>query len=353
MRQLGPAAALTLALATFAPAAAQIPVPLPDPSLPLPGPTGSPALREIQPPSSCTIEGTEGPDRLTGSPGPDVICGAAGDDVLEGLEGDDVLDGGEGFDTATWESSGCCVSADLATGLAGGFLGTDQLVGIESLGGSQGADVLRGDAGPNILTGNSATDLIYGGEGDDWLVGGFGDDWLAGEGGTNVLDGGFGANVCADALGTLCDGQDPGDPSDVRGPLDISLVDGSLSGDVVSFKIAIRGGLRAKRLWDEAYATLSFDTRGGDEMDFHALVGWTKRRPFGLLLAEGSRSPAGRLGVRAAGSTLSFDVPLSRAGRDPLRLYYRWAARTIFTGSGCKPCFDGVPEAGAYPQPLI
>jgi len=344
------APALTLALATVlgAPAAGQIPIPGPTQSLP--GPTLSPPMRAsgTQP---CSIEGTEGPDRLTGTAGPDVICGHGGDDVLEGLEGDDVLDGGDGTDTATWESSGCCVSADLAAGMATGFLGTDQLIGIENLGGSQGADVLRGDELPNVLSGNGTTDLIYGGEGDDWLLGGDGDDWLAGESGANVLDGGLGANICTDGSGTLCDPPDPGDPSDTRGPLDVSLVDGSLGSGSPSFRVAFRGRLRAARLWDEGYVVISLDGRGGDEMDVHALVGWNKRRPYGFLLPEGGRAASGRVQVRRGGRSVVVSVPLSRVGLDPLRLYYRWAARTMFTGPGCRPCFDGVPEAGAYPQP--
>ena len=351
MRQLGAAITLVLSFGVIAPASAQAPVPVPGPTVPLPGPTDSPAMR-AQPPGSCSIEGTDGNDRLTGTSGPDVICGEGGDDVLEGLEGDDVLDGGDGADTATWESSACCVSADLSTGVASGFLGTDQLEGIEGLGGSQGADVLRGDSANNGLAGNGATDLLYGGEGDDWLVGGNGDDWLAGEGGANILDGGFGANVCADAAGTLCEQQDPNDPSDVRGPLDVAVVDTSLGGDPLLFRVTARGGMRPSRLWDEGYAVVSFDTRGGDEMDVHAVVGWTKRRPYGLLVGEGSRSPSGRLQVsRAGGSGILVRVPVSRLGMDPLRLYYRWSAQTAFTGPGCKPCFDGVPEGGAYPQP--
>lgn len=352
MRRLAPAFTLAVALGLFAPASAQVPIP--GPSVPLPGPTISPpALRSSQPPGSCTIEGGEGPDRLVGTSGPDVICGEGGDDVLEGLEGDDVLDGGDGTDTATWESSICCVSADLAAGTASGFLGADQLTGIENLGGSQGADVLRGDAANNLIAGNSATDLLYGGDGDDWVVGGNGDDWLAGEGGANILDGGFGSNVCADAPGTLCDPVDPSDPSDVRGPLDISAVGGSFGGDP-AFRVAFRGGLRPPRLWDEGYVILSFDTRGGDEMDVHALVGWTKQRPYGLVLREGGRGSAGRASVsRSGGSALVVKIPRSRLGLDIFRLYFRWSAQAVFTGPGCKPCFDGLPEGGGYPQPLI
>jgi hypothetical protein len=353
VRRLGLLAMLAAAMGGVAPAAADD-IPIPGPTGPVPGPSGSPIERLTEQPSECTIEGTEGPDRLVGTTGADVICGEGGDDVLEGLEGDDVLDGGDGIDTATWESSLCCVRADLGAGSASGALGADVLEGIENLTGSQGADVLRGDALANAISGLGATDLLYGGDGDDWLTGGDGDDWLAGEVGANVLDGGAGANICADGAGTLCDPPDPGDPSDTRGILDIALVDASPEPGVAAFRVTVRRRMASSRLWDEGYVVVSFDGQGGDEPDVHAVVVWTKRRPRGVLIGEGDRKASGRLQVRRAGGRgVLVRVPLGRVGIHPERPYYRWTARSIFTGPGCKPCFDTVPNAGAYPQPLV
>ena len=346
-------AALLIALGG-APSATAGDVPIPGPSVPIPGPTPSSPLREAPPPGDCTVEGDDGPNRLTGTPGPDVICGEGGDDVLEGLEGDDFLDGGDGIDTATWESSLCCVSVDLSTRLATGWLGTDQLEEVENITGSQGTDVIRGDAGPNILFGGGNTDLLYGGDGDDWLIGGDGDDWLAGEGGVNVLDGGTGANVCADGSGTFCATTDPGDPADTRGPLDISLVDAPIDPSSATWRISLRSRIKAMRLWDEGYVLLSFDTEGGEEFDVHALVRWERRRARGLLIRDGARSASGHVGVRRSGSRGVFvTVSAGQLGLDPQRVYYRWAAETIFTGPGCRPCFDSVPDSRGYPQPLV
>ena len=351
-RGFGLVAALAVTLGGV-PSAIAGDVPIPGPSLPIPGPTSSLPLREAPPPRDCTIRGTNGPDRLTGTPGPDVICGEGGDDVLEGLEGDDFLDGGDGVDTASWETSICCVRANLSAGLATGSLGTDQLEEIENLTGSLGSDVIRGDAGPNILFGGGSTDLLFGGDGDDWLIGGDGDDWLAGEAGANVLDGGTGSNVCADGGGTLCEPPDPGDPADTRGPLDVALVDAP--GDQsATWRISVRRRISPMRLWDEGYALVSFDTQGGEEFDVHALVRWDRRRLRGLLIHAGARSASGRVEVRRAGGRgVLLTVPLGSLGLDPQRLYYRWAAETIFTGPGCRPCFDSAPEAGGYAQPLV
>jgi hypothetical protein len=49
-------------------------------------------------PVTCTITGTDGPDRLRGTRGNDVICGLGGDDILIGRGGRDRLIGGPGND---------------------------------------------------------------------------------------------------------------------------------------------------------------------------------------------------------------------------------------------------------------
>jgi hypothetical protein len=360
-------AALATAVGGAPPAGADdVPVPIPGPTGPdpipsvaapgvaIPAPGLSPSLRLAPPPSDCTIEGDDGPNRLTGTPGPDVICGEGGDDVLEGLEGDDYLFGGDGVDTASWESSLCCVRANLAMSLATGSLGADQLEEIENITGSQGTDVIRGDASVNVLFGGGNTDLMFGGEGDDYLLGGDGDDWLAGEPGNNILDGGTGSNVCADGPGTFCEGPHPPDPSDTRGPLDVALVDTGGPDNPPTWRIEVRGRMRAMRLWDEGYLVVSLDIEGGEEFDVYGVVRWDRRRPIGLLIAEGARSSSGPIKVSRAGRrSVVVTVPLGEAGLDPERLYYRWSAGSIFTGPGCRPCFDPVPQSRAYAQPLV
>ena len=92
---------------------------------------------------------------------------------------------------------------DLSTGIAqDGFGGTDTLVNIERVRGSDsGDDTLIGDAGNNRLEGKDGDDTLIvvkvmtgldGGAGDDTLIGGGGDDWLDGGSGNDVLIGGEG-----------------------------------------------------------------------------------------------------------------------------------------------------------------
>ncbi len=152
--------------------------------------------------------GTSGPIVVT----PDVatLGDPGGDDVLEGGEGDDTLDGGGGSDTASYAHASGAIEVDLASNFVAGADGSDNLIGIENVIGSEFDDVIFGDDGPNELTGLGGhdnlfsfggDDLIDGGDGHDFLraglgadslLGGDGDDFLNGQAGDDLLDGGAG-----------------------------------------------------------------------------------------------------------------------------------------------------------------
>ena len=76
---------------------------------------------------------------------------------------------------------------DLTAGTATGAEGSDTLVGINGIQGSESADTLIGDAGPNF---------IFGGGGDDHIEGRAGDDFLFGDTGTDLVDGGPERDTC-------------------------------------------------------------------------------------------------------------------------------------------------------------
>ncbi|HVZ45659.1 MAG TPA: hypothetical protein VHA82_17765 [Ramlibacter sp.] len=117
--------------------------------------------------------GAEGNDTLVnfeavmGSPYADTLTGSAGTDVLRGNAGNDTIDGGAGNDWADYAAATGAVTASLATGTSSGADGTDTLVSIERLRGSDFGDVLTGDAGDNILRGNQGNDTLDGGAGND------------------------------------------------------------------------------------------------------------------------------------------------------------------------------------------
>jgi len=121
--------------------------------------------------------------------------------------GDDTIDGGAGNDWANYNNFYLgnttinAIDANLITGLATGE-GSDTLIGIENIEGSESHDVLTGNAQPNWLRGNGGRDTLMGGAGNDTLDGGWdteADSLQAGEGddlllarGPDTLDGGVG-----------------------------------------------------------------------------------------------------------------------------------------------------------------
>jgi serralysin len=150
-----------------------------------------------------TMFGGFGDDFLTGGNGKDILYGGFGDDVLNGGSANDTLNGGLGNDTATYaaEKAGVTVSLAVAGAQNTGSAGTDTLVSIENLVGSNFGDSLTGDALANVLNGLGGNDTLNGGLGNDTLNGGSGNDALNGGFGNDLLIGGFGRDVMAGGAG--------------------------------------------------------------------------------------------------------------------------------------------------------
>jgi len=144
-----------------------------------------------------------------------------GDDVLEGGEGDDILDGGGGSDTASYAHASGAMEIDLGSNFVAGPDGSDTLISIENVIGSEFDDVIFGDDGPNTITGLGGNDNLFGfdgadtldgGEGHDFirgglgadtLIGGNGDDFLNGQDGDDIMDGGAGFDRASFASGAV------------------------------------------------------------------------------------------------------------------------------------------------------
>ena len=96
--------------------------------------------------------------------------------------GNNTLNGSGGNDTVSYLNAGAAVKVSLAaTGAqATGGSGSDTLVGMENLVGSNYKDSLAGNGGNNRLDGGLASDTLSGGAGNDQLVGGLGGDTLSG-----------------------------------------------------------------------------------------------------------------------------------------------------------------------------
>jgi Ca2+-binding RTX toxin-like protein len=154
----------------------------------------------------CTMRVNAGNDPLVGTAGADVLCGddransidgAGGDDIILGRGGKDDLTGGLGNDTVNGAGGSDtarfpgpdAVRADLATGFATG-VGSDVLIGVDSLVGSSAADRLRGSAGANLLIGGQGADVLYGFDGADRL------NSRDGVTGNDTVGAGGGADTC-------------------------------------------------------------------------------------------------------------------------------------------------------------
>ena len=124
--------------------------------------------------AGTAVDGLGGSDTFTGvnniraSAFDDVLTGSGADEIFEGAAGNDVINGSTGFDRVIYSSSPTGVSVNLSTGSAlDGFGGVDTLSAIESVRGSNQADVIIGDANANELLGDQGADILDGGAGID------------------------------------------------------------------------------------------------------------------------------------------------------------------------------------------
>ncbi len=100
------------------------------------------------------------------------------DNTLYAGAGDNRLDGGAGTDTVSYVYATAAVTVSLASeaAQATGSSGTDTLIRIENLTGSNYNDQLTGNGLDNVLNGGNGNDLLIGGMGNDILTGGAGQD---------------------------------------------------------------------------------------------------------------------------------------------------------------------------------
>jgi len=104
--------------------------------------------------------------------------------------GNNILDGAAGTDTVSYlyATTGVTVSLASTVAQATGGSGSDTLLNIESLTGSNFVDKLTGNASSNTLNGATGNDMLNGGAGNDVLTGGLGADKLTGGTGADRFD---------------------------------------------------------------------------------------------------------------------------------------------------------------------
>jgi len=134
--------------------------------------------------SGDTLIGDAKVDSLYGGLGDDTLIAGSGTAWLFGGSGNDRLIGtGSALAVADYADSTSSLTVVLQGTLAGtaysANVGTDTLINIENVYGSNLSDTLIGDAKANTLWGASGNDTIIGGGGGDYLDGGAGTDLLS------------------------------------------------------------------------------------------------------------------------------------------------------------------------------
>jgi hypothetical protein len=101
-------------------------------------------------------------ENLRGSAFNDTLTGDGNDNVLEGGAGDDAINGGAGNNTASYQHAASAVNVDLTVSGPQNTVGagTDTLVNIQNLAGSQFADRLTGDGNNNVFIGFGGNDTF-------------------------------------------------------------------------------------------------------------------------------------------------------------------------------------------------
>jgi Ca2+-binding RTX toxin-like protein len=246
--------------------------------------------------SADSLFGEGGNDILLAGSGNDTLAGGDGDDVIFGGAGSDSIVGGAGSDTAQYQDAlaGVTVSLRISGFQDTGGGGSDKLIQMENVIGSNFADVLTGNGVANILTGAGGVDVLIGGAGNDSLSGGADNDTLTGEDGIDKLHGGSGDDTLEGGLGrdilTGAAGADTFIFSRVIGAdtltdfgtddllamraTSFGLTPGVFSASLLQFGSAATGS-EAVFLYDEARRTLFFDADGAGAGAAEAIVGFS------------------------------------------------------------------------------
>jgi Ca2+-binding RTX toxin-like protein len=128
------------------------------------------------------------------SSGDDVFHAGSGNDTIFAGDGHNTYDGGENTDTVDYSPATVGVRVNLETGTGQGN-GTDTLISIENVVGSDQRDNITGSSDDNVLKGGKGDDQLFGGEGRDTLYGGDNGDVLAGGKGADTMYGGDGIDT--------------------------------------------------------------------------------------------------------------------------------------------------------------
>ncbi|MDD2830166.1 MAG: calcium-binding protein, partial [Sulfuricurvum sp.] len=185
--------------------------------------------------SGNIISGNDGNDIIDGMGGNDALYGGNGEDTFFSSSSNEYIDGGAGIDTVSYVSATSAVTINLALTVQDTLgSGTDTIINVENLIGSEFNDTLTGDSGNNIITGGAGNDSLSGGAGNDTINGGAGLNTLSGGQGNDTVYGGIDADVINGNMGN--DLLYGGAGNDIlNGGAGINTIDGGDGIDTVTY----------------------------------------------------------------------------------------------------------------------
>jgi Ca2+-binding RTX toxin-like protein len=195
--------------------------------------------------------GGNGDDTVLGGNGNDILSGDNGNDTLDGGAGNDILLGGQGVDLARYTNATGGITADLTAGIVSGAgVGTDLVIGVERIRGSNFADTYNAigfNEGTSPQPGTSPLFNEFEGMG--------GNDTITGNGHTRVSYLNAAAGVTVDIAAGTGQGTAPGDLAGVGVDsfTGVNAVRGSNFNDV------LLGSDNAK------FSVENFEGRGGND----------------------------------------------------------------------------------------
>jgi len=216
------------------------------------------------------VVGSDLNDIIVGSTADNLLEGGIGDDTLSGGAGDDTLDGGAGINTVSYANAGGFVFASVTSAILDGDGGTDTLINIQNLIGSDTGNFLTGDGADNVLTGGAGVDTLSGLGGADTLMGLGNNDTLTGGAGIDTLDGGSGtdtASYTSAAGGITVDFSDPAPNIQVTNDGD------GASDTLISIETISASNNQDTFIMDNVAVTIDGNGNGSDFVDYSGMTG--------------------------------------------------------------------------------
>ena len=159
------------------------------------------------------------------------------------------------------------------------------------------------------------------------------------------------------APSSLAEHSNVRDRNDVQGRLDLRAVD-MRDGPPRRWILKTHKAFSANRIFDRGYLLVYFDTYGTKRFDYYVLLRPNRHKIVGELFKDRKDAKDEQLAttkVRKPGKrSVVTTVPFREMRKGEAALTYRWHARTLYSGRGCRRvCIDRAPNARSVEEPFL